>query len=195
MRASLLLACAVACGVSAWGQSAEISLSGGVARYSGGSPGTVDATPGSPAIKVNGGFRLDARLTLNNYRFFAHEIGYGYSRSTYDLGSGDKVAVPVHQGGYNFLAYATPEGIKVRPFITGGAGFASFFPPGASVYYGNQITKFGINYGGGIKVKVSPILGIRVDVRQYLLPHPFDFPGQTGRLMQTAVTAGMSFNF
>ena len=153
----------------------------------------MDITPGSPEIKVDGGVRFDIRLTLNTYRFFGHEIGYGYSSSTYKVPA--EVSVPVHQGLYNFLVYATPEGSKVRPFATGGVGFSSFFPPGTSAYYGNQITKFGFNYGAGIKFKVTEIIGIRFDVRQYNTGHPFEFPNQSGRLLQTAITGGASFNF
>lgn len=181
--------------VAGFSQVGEISVSGGASRFSGGSPGTVDTSPTSAEIDVKGGFRLDLRLTLNTYRFFGHEVGYGYSRSTYEIpGSGD-VSVPVHQGYYDFLVYATPEGSRIRPFAAGGAQFSSFFPPGASASYGNQITKFGINYGGGIKVKVSPMFAIRFDVRQYNTGHPFEFENRSGRLIQTAFTGGFGINF
>jgi hypothetical protein len=163
----------------------EISLGGGASSFSGGSPGT--------GVDVDGGFRFEAKLTLNTYRFFGHEFGYAYSQSTYKVP--DEVSVPIHSGTYNFLVYGTPEGSRIRPFGTGGIGFASFFPPGASVYYGNQITKFGFNYGGGIKARVSSIIGIRFDVRQYNLSHPFEFPGRSGRLLQTAYTGGVSLLF
>jgi hypothetical protein len=194
MRHWILLAGVFGAAALARGQVAEISLSGGASRFSG-EAGTVDTAPSSAKIAVKGGFRLDARLTLNTYKFFGHEVGYGYSRSTYEIpGSGD-TSVPVHQGYYNFLAYATPEGVRIRPFAAGGVHFASFFPPGADAYYGNQITKFGINYGGGIKVKVSTLLGIRFDVRQYNTGHPFEFPNRSGRLRQTVFTGGVGIMF
>lgn len=183
------------CSVAGFSQVGEISVSGGGLRFSGGSPGTEGAATNSGNVSVKGSVRLDVRLTLNTYRFFGHEFGYGYSRSTYELPSSGDVSVPIQQGYYDFLVYATPEGTKVRPFACGGAQFASFFPPGTSAYYGNQTTKFGINYGGGIKVKVSPLLGIRFDVRQYNTGHPFEFSNRSGRLLQTAFTAGVSINF
>ncbi len=37
-----------------------------------------------------------------------------------------------HQGFYDFLVYATPEGSKIRPFIAAGAQFSNFVPPGSS---------------------------------------------------------------
>jgi hypothetical protein len=192
VRTLVLAVTVLAASAAAYGQVGEISVSGGGAKFGGGSPGVADPTTNTE-VKVNGGFRFDIRLTLNSYRFFGHEFGYGYSRSTYKVP--DDVSVPMHQGYYDFLVYATPEGAKIRPFAAGGAQFASFFPPGTSAYYGNQITKFGINYGGGIKVRVSPLLGIRFDVRQYNTGHPFEFPGRSGRLLQTAITGGVSINF
>jgi len=195
MRHSLLLGGVLACAAAAFAQVGEISVSGGESRFRGGSPGTEATAPGSAPITIDGGFRLDIRLTLNTFRFFGHEFGYGYSHSTYKLPVSGNVDVPVHSGYYDFLVYPTPEGTRIRPFACGGVGFASFFPPGASVYYGNQITKFGINYGGGLKIKVSSIIGIRFDFRQYNMGYPFQFPNQTGRLLQNAYTGGVAFIF
>ena len=193
MRALLLFTCVLGCVSAVSAQVAEISVGGGASHFGGGSTGTETIAAG-PEIKVDGGFRFEARLTLNPQRFFGHEFGYAYSSSTYKLPISGDVSVPVHQGLYNFLVYATPEGTKIRPFATGGVGFSSFFPPGTSAYYGNQITKFNYNYGGGIKIRVSSMFGIRLDFRQYSTSHPFDFPNQSGRLLQTAFTGGLSFN-
>src|SRR5947209_13622212 len=41
---------------------------------------------------------------------------------------------------------------------------------------GGGSTKFGYNYGAGVKVRVLEIFGVRVDYRQYATPKPFDFP-------------------
>jgi hypothetical protein len=189
---------------SAFAQVAEISVGGGASKFGGGSPGTLDLTGTGPEIEVDGGFRLDIKLALNPYRFFGHEIGYAYSRSTYKLPAevsipeqpavAQEVGVNMHTFGYNFVVHATPEGSVVRPFVTGGGQFSSFFPPGASVYYGNQITKFGFNYGFGLKVRVTSIWGLRFDVRQYSSGHPFDFPNADGLLRQTAYTGSITFN-
>jgi hypothetical protein len=194
MRQWTLLAGVLGAAAVASGQVGEISLGGGASRFRG-DPGTVDASPNSAKIDISGGFRFEARLTLNTFKFFGHEFGYGYSRSTYKIpGSGD-VSIPIHQGYYDFLVYATPEGATIRPFAAGGGHFSSYFPPGASTYYGNQITKFGFNYGGGLKVKVTPIIGIRFDVRQYNNGHPFEFPNRSSRLLQTAFTGGVALLF
>jgi hypothetical protein len=67
-------------------------------------------------------------------------------------------------------------------------------PPGASVSYGTQTTKYGINYGGGLKVRITSIWGVRFDVRWYNTSKPFNFPNQTGRLQQLEIDGGLTFN-
>jgi opacity protein-like surface antigen len=183
----LLSACAALCSA----QVAEISVSGGVSRF--GDTHLID----NPVISLDNGFRMAFRLTLNTYRFFGHEVGYGYAHTNVNITGSGKVGMGVHSGFYDFLAYALPSDSPVRPFICGGAGFSSFFPPGTSVYYGNQATKFGINYGGGIKFKLKEPWGFRIDLRQYNTGKPdlFQTPqGPSGRLRQTEITAGVSFN-
>lgn len=189
----LVVLCACSATV-ATAQVGELSVSGGVSRFGGASLGSAGSTATDSPIKIGDGFRLNVRFTLNTYRFFGHEFGYAYNRSNIDI-AGQKTAVPIHQGFYDFLVYATPEGSHVRPFAAGGVQFSSFFPPGSSVYYGNQVTKFGFNYGGGLKVRVTSVWGVRFDIRQYNSGKPFDFPFASGRLKQTEVTGGISFNF
>ena len=99
----------------------------------------------------------------------------------------------IHQGFYNFLLYATPEGSRVRPFVTGGGHFSNFVPPGASATQGSGDNKIGFNYGAGVKVRITPTWLFRVDYRDYNTGTPFDLPGAEGRLRQTEISAGVSF--
>src|SRR5205807_1822250 len=78
--------------------------------------------------------------------------------------------LPAHQGFYDFLAYATPEGSHVRPFACGGVQFTSFSQAGSS----GRETKYGVNFGGGLKFKVKENWGFRMDVRQYNMSKPFN---------------------
>ena len=177
-------------------QVAEFSLSGGVSRFGNTSLGTnVDSAGNVSKVTINNGFRLTFRFTLNTYKFMGHEFGYAYNRSGVNLGTGGTVPMSIQQGFYDFLVYATPEGSRIRPFAAGGAQFSSFFPPGASVYYGNQETKFGVNYGGGLKMRVTPIIGLRFDVRQYSSGKPFKFTGESGWMNQLEASVGASFLF
>ena len=196
LKYSLVLVLCAFSLIPAFGQSGELSVSGGVSRFNNQTLGDL-GTPGSPKITLTNGFHLAFRFTWNQGSFFGHEIGYAYNRSKIRFGNdpSQDVATPIHQGLYDFLVYATKEGSKVRPFAAGGAQFNSFFPPGTSVYYGNQVTKFGINYGGGLKFKLGPIWGARLDFRQCAMPKPFDFPNQSGWMRQTQISVGVSFNF
>lgn len=194
MRLAIVLWWLASAGL-ATAQVAEFSVSGGVSRFGSASLGnTVDQLGNPVAVTLDNGFRLILRFTLNTYRFMGHEFGYAYSHSNLNI-AGAKNSMPIHQGFYDFLLYATPEGSHIRPFATGGVQFSSFVQPGASVYYGNQVTKFGVNYGGGIKFKVTDIIGLRFDVRQYNTGKPFNLSNQHGRLNQLEASVGAGFWF
>jgi hypothetical protein len=192
---ALLIVCACGSGL-AFAQSAEISVSGGVSRFTGdyAVAGGGDNTP----IDFTNGFRLVFRFTWNQGKLFSHEVGYGYARSHLHYQGNpvqDIAPISMHQGLYDFLINATPEGSRVRPFACGGVQFTSFYPPGASVY-GGSVTKFGVNYGGGIKVKLTSIWGIRADFRQYAMPRPdFGFQNNSGWMRQNEFTGGFMFMF
>lgn len=193
MRKYLALVLFCACAITASAQVAEFSVSGGVSRF-----GDVSLLS-APKVTLGDGFRLAFRFTLNTGRFLGHEIGYGYAHTSAKVAStGESLGMPAHQGFYDFLIYGTPEGSPVRPFAAGGAQFTSFFPPGTSVYYGNQVTKFGFNYGGGLKFRLGGAWGARIDLRQYASGKPDLFQttqGPSGWMRQTEVSAGVSFNF
>ncbi len=145
--------------------------------------------------KADTNFRLGFRFTINSWRFMGHEIGYAYNHGHLTIPSQGDVGMSIHQGMYNFLVYATPEGTRVRPFATGGVHFSTFYPPGASVFSGNGTTKFGYNYGGGIKVRLTDLFMGRIDIRDYATGKP-DFGLQpSGMLRQLEVSAGLGVAF
>jgi hypothetical protein len=196
MRSWAALVVFFACATFARAQVGEFSLSGGVSRFGNANLGTsVDQSGNTVNNTLNNGFRLTFRFTLNTYRFAGHEFGYSYNRSGVKLGAGQSVSMAVQQGFYDFLLYATPEGSRIRPFVAGGVEFSSFFPPGTSVYYGNQETKYGVNYGGGIKMRVTSIIGLRLDLREYNTGKPFKFTNEHGRLNQLEASVGAAFLF
>jgi opacity protein-like surface antigen len=205
-----LVFCAFSC--TALGQSFEASASFGRTLFNGNSGvlGTATLDPASGNYAMNDGFAMALRMTLNSWRFFGVEFGYGYNHTSVTLPSSiagnlppgqpvvpifsSTIPVPTHQGFGDFLVYAMPEGTRIRPFAAGGVQFSSFFPPGTSIYYGNQTTKFGFNYGAGFKVRLNEIWGLRFDGRLYECGKPFNFANQSGLLRQLEVTAGLSFN-
>lgn len=167
---------------AAFGQAAEFTVHGGVSRI-----GSKDLGSG---YSLDDGWRAGGRVTLNSSAFFGHEFGYAYNRTTLLLGGQSQGGMAIHQGFYNFLVYAVPEGKPVRPFVTGGAHFSNFVPPGSSATQGGGSTKFGVNYGGGLKFRLGPKYLMRVDYRQYNTGKPFGLPGASGRLKQNEISVG-----
>jgi hypothetical protein len=158
---------------SLWAQSADASLSGGVGIFTNKNLGELGATGLGQTLSLQNGVRISVRLGLNTGRFFGHEFGYGYNHTNLVIANTGKQGMGIHQGFYDFMLFPVPEGSPVRPFVCGGVGFASFFPPGSSAFSGNGITKFGLNYGAGLKWKMTPIYGFRLDVRDYITGKPF----------------------
>jgi opacity protein-like surface antigen len=170
-------------------QVAEFAVSGGVHRLN-----DKDLAPG---FSLDDGWRLAFRLTINNWTMFGQEFGYAYNRAQLQVNQGlgvSEAGMAIHQGFYNFLVYATPEGSRIRPFATGGGHFSNFVPPGATATYGQGSNKFGVNYGGGLKVRVGEKWQVRLDLRQYLTGKPFgDSLPVEGKLRQTEISVGFGF--
>lgn len=171
----------------AHGQVAEFGIGGGGYNLSGEDLGA--------GYSLDNGWSLIFRLTVNNWTFFGNEFGYSYNRTKLLFGNQSTGGMAIHQGFYNVLAYATPEGSRIRPFATGGVNFSNFVPPGSSATQGGGENKFGINYGGGVKVRVTEKWLFRVDFRQFNTGKPFQdlLLGPGGRLKQNQITAGLSF--
>jgi len=181
-------------------QVAEFGVHAGSSTLSSKLLGSIRLTQPAQTVRVllNSGFRVGFRVSLNNYRYFGNEFGYAYNRSSLraDGAAGSlqrAQGMAIHNGGYNFLMYATPEGKPLRPFFTGGGHFNNYVPPGASAIYGQGSVKYGYNYGAGVKIRVAPMFAIRLDYRQYVNGKPFDYPDQSGLLRQSEISAGFSF--
>lgn len=186
-----LLPLVLTCSAILSAQTAEFSMHGGVSRLNNKNIGSL----GTDNYSLKDGWRIGFRTTLNTYRFFGHEFGYAYNRTQLrNETQNAEFGMAIHQGLYNFLAYATRDGAAVRPFVTGGVHFNNYTPPGTSVTSGGGSTKLGFNYGGGIKVRVSPILAIRFDTRYYQNGKPFNFlTNRSGLMGQLEVSVGFGF--
>jgi len=186
----------LACASSAWGQYGELWFSAGQSIMNSAGLGSTSPTGNKDDFKFDNGFRFAFRIGFNNDRIFGHEIQYAYSRSHLLAGGQDLGGMAIHTGAYNFLLYATPEGSKIRPFATGGVGFNNYVPPGSSASSGGGSTKYGFNYGGGVKVRVGDRWAVRFDLRQYTTPKPnFGLFLREGWIRQTEATVGFGFVF
>jgi opacity protein-like surface antigen len=200
----LALAALIACAPAAFSQSFEASVSGGESYIPSKSSdiGAADLVSGDYHLKD--GFRISLRMTLNSWRFMGHEFGYAYNHTSLDSPATTttgllgpittpvtNTGLPAHQGFYDFLVYAAPEGSHVRPFACGGVQFTSFSQAGS---YSRE-TKYGVNFGGGLKVKVMQNWGFRLDVRQYNMSKPFNnvLINSSGRLQLYEFGVGISF--
>lgn len=194
-----LLSCVVlllALAMPALPQSAELGISAGYGRLGENdiSVTQVAAIGSTDTYSISNGVRIGARMGFNTRRFIGHEVSYAYQHARLDFQAtvpegtetGDIGAIRAHHMYYNGLLHAAPTGFPVRPFVTGGGGFSSFFLPGISSFSGYGNTKFGYNYGGGIKLNFYQY-GIRFDVRNHVTGKPFGdyLPNVEGKLNNT----------
>ncbi|HUS06591.1 MAG TPA: porin family protein [Bryobacteraceae bacterium] len=185
MRTWIVAFSILCCSTASFAQVAEFSVSGGRSIISSRDLGS--------GYSLADGTRMGFRVTLNNQKFFGHEFGYAYNRTHLNFNGQDQGGMAIHQGLYHFLAYATPEGKHVRPFVSGGGHFSNFVPPGASATQGQGETKFGVNYGAGVKFRLTEKFMLRFDAKQYLNPKPFNLPGKTGQLKLNELSIGLAF--
>ncbi len=190
MNRSILALLFASSAATLFAQNGEVSLSMGASRIRNNSLSSLSTAD----LLVTSNFHLALRMTINTKKFFGHEFGYAYNHGKLDS-AGAEYSMPIHQGFYDFLVYAAPEGSKIRPFAAGGVHFSSFYPPGSSVFNGNGVTKFGVNYGGGLKVRVSDMFMVRADVRDYANGKPDFGLSPKGWLHQLEVSAGLAFVF
>jgi opacity protein-like surface antigen len=197
MKKSLLILLATVAGAArlASGQSADLHFVGGQSLLSNTSLGSSIPLGSKDDYKLDDGFRFGFRFAFNSASRYGQELQYGYSRTHLLLNGVDQGGMGIHLGGYNGLVYATKDGARFRPFATGGVHFANFVPPGSSASSGQGSTKFGLNYGAGLKVKLSSMWSMRLDYRQYITPKPFNLYNTEGWLRQTEISAGFGIHF
>lgn len=183
--------------IPAWSQALEMAVGGGVSRLTNGGLGKVAAASAQQNdYSLKGGFRLVMRMTMNSGDFKGHETGYAYNRTQLvqnGEGASSQTGMAIHQGFYNYLLYPTREGSRIRPFAAGGVHFANYVPPGASATSGGGSTKFGVNYGGGIKIRVSERFLLRFDARQFLNPKPFGLINPGGWIRMNEYSTSLAF--
>ena len=192
-----LIAMLFLCGAStAWGQYGELWFSAGKSIMNNADLGSLTPTGSKDDVKFDDGFRFGFRIGFNGDTIFGHEFQYAYSRTQLIVTGQNAGGMAVHTGGYNYLVYATQEGTRVRPFATGGVNFNNYVLPGGSAAQGQGSTKYGFNYGGGLKIRVGDRWAVRFDLRQYTTPKPNLGLFQTsGWIRQTEATTGFGFVF
>lgn len=202
----LVAAClALAAGPSA-AQSLELGISGGYGTLNGSDLSSgefvAEGGVGTQDYSLSNGVRIGGRMAFNPRAYIGHEVSYAYQHlsltEVLDLGpssqTSDLGTVRAHNFFYNMVLHALPEGSPFRPFVTGGGGFTSFFLPGFSSFSGYGNTKFGYNYGGGLKFNFF-MYGLRFDVRNHVTGRPFGdyLPNVSGTLNNMEYSVTFSF--
>src|ERR1051326_1962221 len=153
-------------------------------------PGAEQQPPGAPGLLRSSGVRHARRLARSPVRLRRRAVHFVFRSEDPVTTPAQNSSLPGHQGFYDLLAYATPEGSHVRPFACGGVQFTSFSQSGS---YSRE-TKYGVNYGGGIKGRGKEDWGLRLDIRQYNMGKPFhDVLNSSGRLQLYEFGVGISF--
>jgi hypothetical protein len=189
-----------------WAQSEEIWIGGGASILANRNLGSPFSDGQKSDVHLDDGFRFSLRFDLNSAEHIGHEFQYAYNQT--DLVDKTGTILPVagtagmgtHQLGYNLLYYrrSIREESKVRTFVTAGILFNDYVPP-YSATPRNTIVRPGGNVGVGAKLRLSPLFGLRVDVREYIAGKT-DWSGvlvdkSGGLLYQTEISAAFGVYF
>lgn len=184
------LVCGVFLGIlihgAAQAQSFEVSVFGGIPRFSHPVLGSLSETPvDTDTTLERGKYTYGARITVNSRGYYGHELSYSIQNMT--LRTTDTVTdadgnlistvfqdkVKLQLFSYNFLIYFMPRGERWRPFVTGGAQVYKWGAPHFDVWPGGGYRNLGLNFGGGLKIKLLPHTLARLDVREYIGGRPY----------------------
>ncbi len=197
----LLVVAGLAMASSAWAEGLEFWFLAGQTLMSNGGVGSASCLPGQLCIggsqndvSLTNGFHFGFRGGFNTGDHLGYEMGYMYNRTNLDV-LGTKQGMAYHQVMFNALYYFTNPDARFRPFGTAGLGFTNYAEPGTSAAYGGGSTEFGFNYGGGVKIRLTSLFGLRFDLRQSMTPKPFGLPLASGWLRETEVSAGFGVHF
>lgn len=147
-------------------------------------------------IVMQNGFKAGARLSLSGGLLTGHELSYGYERYNLDIGGQNESTATAQDFYYDFVLHLLPGVAPVRPFVLAGAGYTSFAPGNGGVFAdASGANELGVNFGGGVKVKLKKHLGIRIDVRNHLTRKPnfLDLSDVSGPLNRMEYSVGLVF--
>ena len=173
-------------------------------------------TNGSVTADVKTKTNVAASVWLENNigNHWGGEARLDYTRGDLQLSSGGAEATfgsEAYAMHYDFQWHVTPPSSKVRPFLAAGAGVKYYRGIGTEVAV-QPLSQFAlltkttqlkpmVSAGAGVKFQVTPKLGLRVEVHDYLTPVPKDViqpnvGSRIGGWMQDFVAmAGISYLF
>lgn len=121
----------------------------------------------------------------NSSRMLGGEFRYDYENTSLNLSNTTahaKFGADTHAFHYDFLFHLAPNESPVRPFVSAGGGVKLYRGTGQEAAYQPLaslalLTKTSelkplLSFGAGLKIAVTPIIQIRVEVRDALTPFP-----------------------
>ncbi|MGO8819537.1 MAG: outer membrane beta-barrel protein [Terriglobia bacterium] len=137
----------------------------------------------SSSYKTGGGVTLGAEFSMN--RFVGVEASYSNLRNNLAITNTSTPAefgYGVHDQRFSgdLLAHAPKAFVGLRPYLAFGGEYDHFSQPGSpsGIFDGfSDVTlgaanKVGVNYGGGVDMKLMPFISLRVDVRDHVMTSP-----------------------
>ena len=195
----------------AFAQKYEFGVQGGVSFYD---KKTVTNARGSADAGFKLGYAAGFTIGHNMYQHIGGEIRYTFLQNEMRLNSGSTEATfgsQAHAIHYDFLIHAKGLNSPVRPYVAFGGGIKYYRGTGAeqafqplsniAILTKTSDTKGLASVGGGVKLKMTDKIWLRLDVHDYLTPFPKNIiapnsGSSVGGWMNNIVgTGGITFTF
>jgi opacity protein-like surface antigen/outer membrane protein OmpA-like peptidoglycan-associated protein len=183
---------------------------------------------GPLVMKIGNGGLIGIRVAENFWEYVGLEESFSYGvgnvrllTSSAPFGNEASFRNRLWQFYINPVVYFTPRNSRIRPYVTAGLGLTDFEPLEKSKVLARRTPNplFGapvdlrrsvqpaFNYGGGVKVKVTDHVGVRLDARGFATkipsfglarvgaPTAIGIPRGNRALSNAQITAGIVFSF
>jgi hypothetical protein len=180
--ARLLVVCAAVAGIPASAQTWEFGGGVGGGFYT---SRDITSPGGSARAKIQSNIAGSVWLDNNGQGRWGGELRWDYQRGALQLKQGGTAATfgaESHAIHYDFLYHFRNAGSPVRPFLAFGGGIKVYRGTGEEVVFQplsgiallsrTQDLVGMVSVGGGLKVKLSPHVQLRVEVHDFLTPFP-----------------------
>jgi len=210
MRIAYLLTAALVA-LPALAQKYEFGVHGGISFYD---KKTVTNARGSADAGFSTGYAAGITVGHNMYRHIGGELRYTYLHNEMKLESGSAKATfggQAHAVHYDLLLHATGTDSAVRPYVAFGGGMKYYrgtgteqpFQPLSNIAILTKTSEVeGLaSVGGGVKLRMTDRMWLRLDVHDYLSPFPKKVitpaggSSVSGWLNNLVGTAGIVFTF